>query len=55
MGCQMENDRKSYRFLFGTFFDRGVHFEKQHIDSVRDCLAVWLTDKPCYVNFLYYV
>ena len=29
MGCQMENDRKSYRFLFGTFFDRGVHFEKQ--------------------------
>ena len=29
MGCQRENDRKSYRFLFGTFFDRGVHFEKQ--------------------------
>ena len=29
MGCQKENDRKSYRFLFGTFFDRGVHFEKQ--------------------------
>ena len=29
MGCQRENDRKSYHFLFGTFFDRGVHFEKQ--------------------------
>ena len=29
MGCQRENDRKSYRFLFGTFFNRGVHFEKQ--------------------------
>ena len=29
MGCQRENDRKSYRFLFDIFFDRGVHFEKQ--------------------------
>ena len=23
------SDSKSYSFLFGTFFDRGVHFEKQ--------------------------
>ena len=29
MGCQRANDRKSYRFLFDIFFDRGVHFGKQ--------------------------
>ena len=40
MGCQRENDRKSYHFLFGTFFDRGVHFEKQRRYEENGTLTV---------------
>ena len=47
MGCQRANDRKSYRFLFGTFFDRGVHFEKQRRYEKNGTLTVREIALPC--------